>query len=59
MSSEAHLVELKRRHDDLEQKLAATMARPSSDHLEIVRLKRKKLSLKDKITRLSMHTSTH
>jgi len=52
MSIEAHLVELERRHRDLEAEIAEARAHPSIDDLEIVKLKRRKLLLKDEIVRL-------
>ena len=52
MSIEAHLAELERRHRALEVEIAAARAHPWIDDLEIVLLKRRKLLLKDEITRL-------
>ena len=52
MSIEAHLAELERRHPDLEAEIAEARAHPSIDDLEIVKLKRRKLLLKDEIVRL-------
>ena len=52
MSKEAHLAELDRRHRALEAEIAEARAHPSIDDLQIVELKRRKLLLKDEITRL-------
>jgi hypothetical protein len=52
MSIEAHLAELQRRHRDLEAEIAEARAHPSTDDLEMVELKRRKLLLKDAIARL-------
>lgn len=52
MSLSTHLSELTEKHKLLERKIAETLARPSKDDLEIVRLKREKLKLKDRITEL-------
>jgi hypothetical protein len=52
MSMESHLAELERRHQALEQQIEDAMAHPGSDQLEISELKRRKLQLKDEITRL-------
>jgi hypothetical protein len=52
MSIEAQLVELKERHSALEAEIAEACAHPSIDNLQIVELKRRKLLLKDEITRL-------
>jgi hypothetical protein len=49
MTMQAHLVELERRHQALEDKIAA---HSSSDNLKIVEMKRQKLQLEDKIERL-------
>ena len=52
MTIQAHLVELERRHQALEDKIAEALAHSSSDDLKIVEMKRQKLQLKDEIERL-------
>ena len=52
MSLESHLVELQKRHSDLEQQIDQAMSSPSIDDVEIAELKRRKLALKDEIFRL-------
>ncbi len=52
MTMETHLAELERRHDVLEQQLEEAMHHPGIDTLTLTELKRKKLILKDEITRL-------
>jgi hypothetical protein len=52
MSIESHLAQLERRHADLEKKLDEATKHPSTDTLEVADLKRRKLLLKDEITRL-------
>ena len=52
MTIQAHLTELERRHQKLEDEIAEAMAHPSSDGLKIAELKRQKLQVKDEITRL-------
>ncbi len=52
MAMEMHLNELERRHQALEKELEEAMAHPGVDTLTLTELKRKKLSLKDEITRL-------
>lgn len=52
MSLSTHLSELTEKHKLLERKIAESLARPSTDDLEILRLKREKLKLKDRITEL-------
>lgn len=56
MSLASHLAELQRKHGDLERKLDDAMASPSTDHIEIAKLKRRKLALKDEIERLKLPT---
>ena len=52
MTLQAHLSELISKHKTLEKELADAMAHPASTDSEIAEIKRKKLKLKDEITRL-------
>ena len=52
MTIQAHLAELERKHQSLEDEIAEAMTHPSSDGLKIVELKRRKLQVKDEIERL-------
>lgn len=52
MALHAHLVELERKHKDLETELHQALVHPSTDDLQIVKLKRRKLLLRDEIARL-------
>jgi hypothetical protein len=52
MSLQAHLGELHAKHKALEAELADAINHPASSDAEIAQLKRKKLKLKDEITRL-------
>jgi hypothetical protein len=52
MSLESHLTELVRRHQAIEQSIAAEEAHLSADNLKVHELKRKKLQLKDEIEKL-------
>jgi hypothetical protein len=52
MSLESHLTELVRRHQAIEEIIAAEEAHPSSNDLKVHELKRKKLQLKDAIEKL-------
>ena len=52
MSLQAHLGELHAKHRALEAELADAINHPASSDAEIAELKRKKLKLKDEITRL-------
>jgi hypothetical protein len=59
MAIEAHLAELEKRHQTLEQEITEALAHPSADNLKIVELKRKKLLVKDEIARLRQDTVLH
>ena len=52
MSVDQHLNELEKKHDDLEKQLGDALAHPSVDDSTLNTLKRKKLLLKDEISRL-------
>ncbi len=52
MSLESHIAELSRRHQALEKEIQTVRCQSSLDELRLVELKRKKLSIKDEITRL-------
>ena len=57
MAIQAHLVELERKHKILENELHEALVHLSTDDLQIVELKRRKLMVKDQIERLR-HTSS-
>lgn len=48
----ARLLELRQQHQDLDAAVSALEARPMVDQLQIARLKRQKLLLKDQIVKL-------
>ncbi len=52
MALENHLVELERRHDTLDREISKELIYPASDELKLAELKRKKLLLRDEITKL-------
>jgi hypothetical protein len=52
MAIQAHLAELERKHETLENQLHEAMAHLSTDDITILDLKRRKLMLKDEIERL-------
>ncbi len=58
MSMQSHLAELEKRHQALEQEIDEAQAHPAVDDLKIAELKRRKLLLKDEITRLRQSHST-
>ncbi|CAH1654886.1 YdcH family protein [Chelatococcus asaccharovorans] len=52
MSLQAHIMELKRRHQALEEEIQSTLSSPSASTLKVAELKRKKLQLKDELEQL-------
>jgi len=48
----ARLGELRLQHQDLDAAIAALEARPQADQIQIARLKKRKLSLRDEISEL-------
>lgn len=52
MSLESHIEALSNRHSDLSAEVKAAQSSPGFDNLEISRLKRKRLFLKDQIRQL-------
>jgi hypothetical protein len=59
MAIESHLAELERRHQALESEISEALAHPSTDGLTIAELKRRKLLVKDEITRIRQDTVLH
>ncbi|MFG1301017.1 DUF465 domain-containing protein [Xanthobacter sp. V3C-3] len=59
MSIQSHLQELKRRHAAIEQELSRELSSPASDPLRVAELKRKKLVLKDQMSRFDGSTTVH
>jgi len=58
MTALSHLSALEKRHEQLEQQINQELQHPSHDDLKVRQLKRKKLELKDEISRLQ-RVSTH
>jgi hypothetical protein len=52
MALQSHLAELEKRHEAIDSEIQAVQMQPSIDHLQVVELKRKKLRLKEEISRL-------
>lgn len=52
MSLQLNLAELEQRHRALEEEISEAMAHPSTDGLRIAELKRRKLQVKDEMSRL-------
>jgi hypothetical protein len=59
MPLQSHLVELERKHQALERQIQDTLSQLSADDLRIAELKRRKLQLKDEITKLRHHGGMH
>ncbi|WP_011582721.1 MULTISPECIES: YdcH family protein [Chelativorans] len=59
MSLESHLDELQRKHIDLQREIDDAMTHPSVDPLEIAKLKRRKLAIKDEMERLKEVETRH
>jgi hypothetical protein len=56
MSIDAHLASLEKKHGELEAELRVVLGQPSSHTETIVDIKRRKLRLKDEISRLRLDT---
>ena len=52
MPLQSHLVELERKHQALEREIQDALNHPSMDDTKLAELKRRKLQLKDQISRL-------
>ncbi len=59
MLMQSHVMELQKRHETLEQQIAEALLHPSTDDLALRELKRRKLFVKDQITRLQQAESVH
>ena len=56
MTAEHHIVALKRRHEDLERQIEEEMRHVGFDDLRVTELKRRKLEVKDELSRLETMT---
>jgi len=52
MAMESHLAELERRHQAIEKEIEDALNHPGTDDLTVADLKKRKLQLKDEISRL-------
>lgn len=59
MAIQSHLAELEKKHRALEDEINEALNHLSTDDLKVVELKRRKLQLKDEITRLRQDASVH
>ena len=53
MSVDAHIAQLQQKHKALEAELSNLTKTPSASDMELARVKREKLKLKDEISRLN------
>jgi hypothetical protein len=56
MPLQNHLTELERKHQALEREIQDALSHPSTNDLKLAELKRRKLQLKDEITKLRGQT---
>ncbi len=59
MSLQNHLSELERRHNALGREIEKEQIHPGSDEAKLAELKRRKLHLKDEITKLRGEATLH
>ncbi len=59
MSLQNHLTELERRHHALDRAITEEQVHPATNEAKVAELKRKKLLLKDEITKLRSGTTLH
>ena len=59
MTLAGHLAELSEKHRSLELKIQEELARPSADDLQINRLKKEKLKIKDEMIKLQGNGRQH
>jgi hypothetical protein len=57
MSLQSHLAELERRHLSLQREIEKEELHPSADELKLHEMKRRKLLLKDEISKLRQETT--
>ena len=55
MSLTSHLQELKKKHQSLSEAVEAAQRSPAQNDIEIAKMKKQKLHLKEEISRLSTH----
>jgi hypothetical protein len=59
MATQTHIADLEATHRMLESEIADAVAHPSTDDAKVSELKRRKLHVKDEITRLKQFSSIH
>jgi len=59
MSLQGHVVELERRHEALEREIEQERLRPLRDDMKLFELKKKKLQIKDELSKLRETATLH
>ncbi len=59
MTLQNHLAELERKHDALEREIQEAALHPAIDDTKVAELKRRKLHLKDELSRLRRPEKVH
>lgn len=59
MALQNHLAELERKHDALEREIHAATSRPATEDAKLAELKRRKLQLKDELSKLRADNKVH
>jgi hypothetical protein len=59
MAIESHLAELEKRHEALKEQISEALTHPSTDDLQLLELKRRKLHVKDEIARIRSEALVH
>jgi hypothetical protein len=57
MALASHLAELSEKHRSLERQIEEELSRPGADDLEIIKLKKEKLRIKDEMVKLQTRTT--
>ena len=59
MSLQGHIVELQRRHEALKKEIEKEQLHPNANEAKIHELKRKKLQIKDELSKLQVSETRH
>jgi hypothetical protein len=59
MSLQGHVVELQRRHEALEKEIEQERLHPFRDDMKVFELKKKKLQIKDELSKLKEGETLH
>ena len=58
MSMQSHIAELEKKHRAIEREIEVELTHPNADDVKVATLKRKKLRIKDEMTRLQPQAPT-